>query len=29
MQAQGVWGAIEPTDPKATIDEKFIKLICP
>lgn len=27
MQAQGVWVVIEPTDPKATVDEKADKIV--
>lgn len=26
MQAQGVWGAVEPSDPKTAVDEKTDKI---
>lgn len=27
MQAQGVWGAVEPSDPKVLVDEKIDKIV--
>lgn len=26
MQAQGVWSAVEYTDPKATVEDKIVKV---